>query len=111
MWPRRQDLDYSVIGAPVSDRELEDLQNLIKHPGWLRFIGQVKREIASMLNSQIEAVSNDPNDAIAANKVRQIIASKKSIERLIAWPYERVGKMEKKLLADAQPQIMSRGGV
>ena len=111
MWPRRGDLDYSVIGAPVTDRELEDLQNLIKHPGWLRFVKHAQDEMLSMVSNQIETVSNDPNDTIAVNKVRQIIASKKAMQRLMAWPYERVKKMEQKIAEAIQPQNLSRGGV
>jgi hypothetical protein len=95
----------------MSDRELEDLQSLVHHPGYLRFLGHVRAEIKHMMGHQLETVANDTNDANAAGKLRQIIASKKTLEQLFAWPEDRIAALDHHVAVDQAPQTMSRGGV
>lgn len=94
----------------MSDRELFDLQALVTHPGYLTFLAHVRKEIKNMMGHQLETVANDTNDANAAGKLRQIIASKKTLEQLFAWPEERIAALEHKTAVEQQPQSMSRGG-
>lgn len=94
----------------MSDRELEDLTNLVHSPGYLRFCGHVKAELKNLMGEQLEKVANNTDDTIAAGKLRQLIASKKYVETLFAWPQDRIAALEHKVAVDKQPVSMNRGG-
>lgn len=70
--------------------ELEDLTNLTKHPGWLRLTNHVREEWAVKLSRHVEVCANEVNDAIALQKLRQVIAAKKAVDGFMAWPEERL---------------------
>jgi hypothetical protein len=95
----------------MSDRELDDLRSLVKHPGYLTFLVHVRAEVKNMMGTQLEAVANNTDDALAAGKLRQIIASKKTLEQLFAWPEDRIAALQHKTAVEQQPQTMTRGGV
>ena len=90
--------------------EKQDLDNLVKHPGWQRFTAYSHDEITKRLDTAIENAANNTSDALVANQLRQCIAVKQAIRLLLAWPGERVKLLRE---ADAKREAvgqMSRRG-
>jgi hypothetical protein len=93
----------------MSEQELIDLQHLVKHPGWQRFVAQTKAEWEEQLSRHLELAANDRDDTMAANKIRQVIAARNAITRALAWPSERIKTLEHQAIPVAPS--MSRGGL
>lgn len=79
----------------------EDLDNLLKSPGWHLFVEHATQEWTGNINRQLEVAVNDTNDAMAANKMRQVIAAKKAVDVLLQWPKERLARLQQKELDTA----------
>lgn len=69
--------------------ELQDLDNLTKHPGWLRFEQHGRQEIEARLTTALTNAANGTDDALAISQVRQCIAVKQAIDALLNWPEKR----------------------
>ena len=92
--------------------EHEDLTNLLKSPGWLRVGEYARVHITEHLTQHIASAANDRDDVMALNKLRQVIAAQKAIEQLLAWPAERIAKLEEATArAQAVPSLSRRGGL
>lgn len=74
--------------------EQEDLENLLRHPGWLYFKQHAEKQIGDELASHMRVAVNDTNDVAALQKMRQLIVAKDAVERLMKWPDERIGKLK-----------------
>jgi len=74
--------------------ELQDLDNLTKHPGWQRFAEQGRKEIEARLNAALQNASNCTDDTLAINVVRQCIAVKQAVEALKVWPEQRIAALK-----------------
>jgi len=79
----------------------EDLENLLKSPGWFLFVEHATTEWQGNINRQLEVAVNDTDDAMAANKMRQVIAAKKAVDVLLQWPKERLARLVQKDEAQA----------
>ena len=92
--------------------EKEDLDQLIHSQGWLRFQGFVRKEWGDQLEQHLLTAANDREDTIALQKIRQVLAAKREIERLVKWPTERLSELERaessRLTAQHEP--LSRRG-
>ena len=82
----------------------EDLENLLKSPGWLLFQEHAQTEWQANINRHLETALNDTDDALAANKMRQVIAAKKAIDALLQWPKEKLQRLTQKDEAQALAQ-------
>lgn len=90
--------------------ERDDLQNLLKDPGWLRFAQAQESYWKDALLTAIAGAANDRDDAVALGKIRQIVAAQQAVLRCLAWPAERVRALtEQDRQADRVPSL-SRGG-
>ena len=87
--------------------EKEDLENLLKHPGWLRLKAYATKHWQDEITSHLRAAVNDNNDLAALAKMRQIIVAKDAVERLMAWPDERLANMR---AANTLTEMVARGG-
>lgn len=90
--------------------EKQDLDNLMKHPGWQRFAAYSNAEIDTRLNAALENAANGTDDVVVANQLRQCIAVKQAIRMLLAWPQARMTMLRE---ADAKREPsgqMSRRG-
>lgn len=74
----------------MSDNEVSDYDNLLKSPGWLRLLQHAKEDWAAQVDGGVAAAANELDDVLALNKLRQVVAAKKAVERLLAWPAERM---------------------
>lgn len=88
--------------------EREDLEHLLNHPGWLR-VGQfAHQEFAGQMLGHVEAAAN-AEDAQALSHLRQIIAGKRAVEKLMAWPAERLRQLNDQR-QQAATVSLGRGG-
>lgn len=89
--------------------EKQDLDNLTKHPGWLRLVEHGLKEIDGRVQTAMTNAAGERDDIMALNQLRQCIAAKQAIEALIAWPTSRLNVLietEKR----NDPQWASKGG-
>lgn len=97
----------SITDATLEQRR--DLDDLVKHPGWLRIV-QIEQDWWAMtIDSQLRACANETDDAMALNKMRQLIAAKQAVQRFIDRPKELL--REKPDPERMQPTTFMRGGV
>ena len=91
--------------------EREDLEGLLLHPGYLRFAAYARKHWGDEITALLRTAVNDTNDANALQKMRQIIVAKDAIDRLLAWPEERIAALIAQKQTAATSTTMSRGGV
>lgn len=70
--------------------ERDDFDNLLKSPGWLRLKMYAEEQWTGRLTQYLAQATGDRDDAIALQRLRQVIAAKEAVERLLAWPSERL---------------------
>ena len=80
-----------------TNQELEDIETLVASPGWHLFVAHVDREFGPLGYRQkaskiLSGVSVErQNDA--AGLLLQLESSTREVERLLAWPKERVSRL------------------
>lgn len=94
----------------TDDRELEDLTNLVKHPGWYRFVAILTKEWQEQIDIKLRSALQNTDDALAAGQMRQVVAAKAAIERMLKWPDERIKAIQRKDTAGINVEALSRGG-
>lgn len=95
------------------DSEREDLEALTTSDGWKRFQSYVESEWGAGGRAFIDAVTkaaDNKSDADATAFLRQIIVAQKQIQRLVAWPEERLKTLKPEELVSTGPQDYSRRG-
>lgn len=70
--------------------EAQDLDNLTKHPGWLRLVDHGRTEIEGRLSNALNNAANERDDIMALNQIRQCVAVRQALEAFIAWPGSRL---------------------
>jgi hypothetical protein len=73
--------------------ELEDLDALLKAPGWLRFCHHAEHEWSGRIEQLMATAVNDTDDKLALDKMRQVIAAKQAIVQLMRWPHDRLAEL------------------
>ena len=89
-----------------TDQEREDLDALTKSPGWLRLTQWARQEFAEQLAQHTEHAADGTDDLQALHKLRQVIAAKRAVELVLAWPATRI----KAVTPHPQPISLSRRG-
>jgi hypothetical protein len=78
----------------MSDRnEAEDLDDLLRHPGWHRLRDHFRGYWTEQIEQQLAQAVNDTDDALAAGKMRQVIAAKRAVAALLEWPDDRLRQL------------------
>ncbi len=91
--------------------ELQDLENLLLHPGWQRVVEQGRKEIDARLSTALENAANEREDTMALNLIRQCVAVKKALDAFIGWPALRLKALESQAqLQSTTTHTMSRRG-
>lgn len=90
--------------------EKDDLDNLIKSPGWLRFKEHLEVHWRDTLLTAIASAANDSNDAVSIGKIRQIVAAQQAVQRCLAYPAERLRLLSEQDAALLAVPSQSRGG-
>lgn len=91
--------------------EKDDLENLLKSPGWLRVTEWADAEWTNQLGVHLRSAANDTNDLMALQKIRQVIAAKEAVERFLRRPHERLTQLAGVVERNTAPVGMTRGGV
>ncbi len=78
----------------MTTNERDDLRNLLTSPGWLRFHEYAMKQWTDEIAHHLRTAVNDTNDAHALQKMRQLLVAKEAIERLLAWPEERIHALD-----------------
>ena len=92
--------------------EHDDLENLLKSPGWLRLGEQARTTWTEQMAHYVTQATGDADDTMALNKLRQVVAAKTAVERLLAWPAERLRHLADITAQErAAPTLSRRGGL
>ena len=92
--------------------EQRDFEDLLRHPGWVQLVNFELTWWTTQTNTQLELCANDRDDVAALNKLRQLIAAKKAVERFIARPKDRIRQLTSGAISyDAGTGTFQRGGV
>lgn len=70
--------------------EKQDLDNLLKHPGWQLAVKHAQAEIEGRLNNALQNAANGTDDALAISLVRQCVAVRQAITAFVEWPESRL---------------------
>jgi hypothetical protein len=99
----------------MSDNEREDLETMVMGAGWERLMRHAEKELGQQMQAHVEQCANIHNDAEALNKLRQVIAAKKAVDILLAWPTQRVQHLREvetsAKLQDMGYLVSRRGGL
>jgi len=91
--------------AKAAWRDLKD------SPGWALLVAHVTEEWQGPTFARlVEQMADKPGDVEALNKLRQVIAAKHAIERLLRVPEEQIAKLDRIERAD-QPLMGRRGAL
>ena len=92
------------------DQEREDLDALVTSPGWLRVTQWAKEDFAARMTQATESAANLTDDVAAINQLRQVIAAKRAVELVLAYPRQRMKALAQPVESDELVSL-SRGGV
>ncbi len=80
----------------TDDAELQAWRDLTGSPGWDRLIAHARAEWdGPAFVTQVEQLADNPTDATALSKLRQLLAAKRAVMRLLAVPDEQIGKLKR----------------
>ena len=74
--------------------ELTDLQQLVMHPGFLRLQDWHRRTWDAALLAMLTWAGEGVTNEAAGQRLRQLLAGKEAVDRLLAWPRERLARLE-----------------
>lgn len=100
----------------MDSNEREELDALVRSEGWRLFTAFVNSEWGSGGRAFVDAITkaaDNRDNEQATDHLRQIIAAQKIVQRLVAWPAERLKALEPAELvnADALAGHSRRGGL
>jgi hypothetical protein len=87
--------------------EKADLEQLLSSPGWLRYEHALGEFWRTQWSAHVEAAANDREDAMALQKLRQVIAAQKAVTQALSWPKERLAQLSR---AKETVTSFTRGG-
>jgi hypothetical protein len=80
----------------TDDTERHDWTDLVQSPGWTRLVTAAKHEWEGQaFVRQVETLTDRPDDLAALSKLRQMMAAKRAIERLLNVPRERLSQLDR----------------
>lgn len=85
-------------------------KDLVESPGWDRLVAYVKAEYEgpAFLN-QIESLANNPDDPMALSKMRQLLAAKRAVMRVIEHPKARLRGHDPRVISAEELQAAIQG--
>ena len=94
------------------DETIDVLESLLAHPGWQLLTAEALKEWHQReLDGQEKALAAD--DPLALSLLRQIVASRKAVTWVLAWPKQELAKRKRHSGSPSDldlPQLMSRRG-
>ena len=77
----------------MTDNEQTDLENLVKSPGWLRFVERAEADCISSVLQRLDQMSSEGTVELATKEILQAAAVRRAVTRLLRWPKERLGQL------------------
>lgn len=90
--------------------EQRDLDNLLKHPGWLLITEHGQSEVDGRVQTAMRNAAGERDDVQALNLLRQCIAAKDALEAFIAWPASRLKVLQQAAANTVTSGQLSRRG-
>lgn len=89
--------------------EVAAWRDLTESPGWDRLVAHARAEWEGpAFLTQVEQLADNTQDPVALSKLRQLLAAKRAVLRLLAVPEEAIGKAKRQ--AGAAALLESRRG-
>lgn len=77
--------------------EVAAWRDLTESPGWDRLVAHAKAEWEGpAFVAQVEQLADNTQDPVALSKLRQLLAAKRAVMRLLTVPEEAIGKAKRK---------------
>lgn len=92
------------------DKEYEDLEALLKAPGWLRYVNAIQKEWTGRYDDYVGAAVSGEKDALT--ELLKLSAARKAVLAAIRYPDERLRQLSEAARArtlDALPPLSRRG--
>lgn len=89
--------------------EVEDLDALVKSPGFRRLAQWAEKEWADKFSHLVTVAVGDIDDVMALQKLRQLTVAKSAVEQLLKWPAERLNALQRGEQT-RNPDLLSRRG-
>ena len=70
--------------------ERQALDDLLRSDGWRLFERAVSDYWTTHLTQHVAACANEKDDVTALQLLRQVVAAKKAVDQMLAWPKERL---------------------
>ena len=104
----------SAAADVTTDRtEQREWQDLMQTPGWTRLVAHARAEWdGPAFVAQVEQLADNPEDPVALSKLRQLLAAKRAVQRLLNVPSEQISVTKRGTLAEvfAAEDITKRRG-
>ena len=97
----------------MTDNEIEDLDNLLKSPGWLRFTAHVREEWSVGFSRKVKGAiqkareeRRDLGEAVAA-----VDSASDEVNAMLSWPQYRLTTLQAREWNALSASVASRGGL
>jgi hypothetical protein len=87
-----------------------DLESLLAHPGWMWVVQSERSHWQGQMERYLKQASGERDEAMALNKLRQVLAAKDAVERVLNRPEEELRMLTAQHLKNSQPPNLSRRG-
>ena len=94
----------------ITKDEQEHMEALLKSPGWALFAQAVRAEWETQFSNYVKKAADDREDATALQKLRQVLAAKEAVTRMLTWPQERLALIERQKEIRTPITTLSRRG-
>ena len=103
------------MSAASEDTKVEQAAwaDLLQSPGWERLVAHARAEWEGpSFLAQVETLADNPQDPVALSKLRQLLAAKRAVQRLLNVPSEQISVTKRGTLAEvfAAEDITKRRG-
>ena len=99
------------MSAALDDTKAEQAAwtDLVQSPGWDRLVAHAKAEWdGPAFVAQVESLADNPDDPAALSKLRQLMAAKRAVQRLLATPASQIERA-KRMTSESRPFEGRRG--
>jgi len=86
-------------------------KDLLDSPGWAQLKAHAEAEWSGPTFARlVESMADRPDDAAALSKLRQVLAAKRAVEKLLAVPEEQIARIDRMALVEQGHEVGPRRG-
>lgn len=101
----------AAIDTTTDHTEQREWQDLLQSPGWTRLVAHARAEWdGPAFVSQVEQLADNPQNEAALSKLRQLLAAKRAVLRLLKTPEEQVAKLKRGVPGTVEDLAQARRG-